>query len=343
MIRRPLLALSALAAAAALLLAACTGGSDGPTAAPSASADAATDAATDGTTASTGERTPLTIGLTYVPDIQFSPFYLADSLGYYRDAGLDVTLRHHGANEGLFTAIEQGQEDVVVASGDEVLTERAAGGTLTQVATLYDTSPVALIAPVGGGITTAADLRGKTIGVPGEYGATYLGLLVLLDEAGLTPSDVTIQSIGYTQTTALLTKQVDAVMGYLNGDAVRIEAGGMAVTTLEPGSLVGVGIAVPDALLASDPDAVWAFVTATLQGVAAVEDDPEGAVEVAADGYIPGMTSQAKADALAVLEATIPLLSTTGETDPAEWDAMAQAMLAAGMITSVPDGGFTNP
>lgn len=339
MIRRPLLALSALAAAAALLLAACTGGSDGPTAAPSASADAASD----GTTASTGERTPLTIGLTYVPDIQFSPFYLADSLGYYRDAGLDVTLRHHGANEGLFTAIEQGQEDVVVASGDEVLTERAAGGTLTQVATLYDTSPVALIAPVGGGITTAADLRGKTIGVPGEYGATYLGLLVLLDEAGLTPSDVTIQSIGYTQTTALLTKQVDAVMGYLNGDAVRIEAGGMAVTTLEPGSLVGVGIAVPDALLASDPDAVWAFVTATLQGVAAVEDDPEGAVEVAADGYIPGMTSQAKADALAVLEATIPLLSTTGETDPAEWDAMAQAMLAAGMITSVPDGGFTNP
>lgn len=318
----------ALGAAAALVLAACSpSGTDGGS----------------GATSDAGEApaaTAVTVGLTYVPDIQFAPFYVAEANGYYDEAGLDVTLRHHGANEGLFTAIEQGEEDVVVASGDEVLTQRAAGGELVQIATLYDRSPVALLVPEDSAVEAPADLAGLTIGVPGEFGATYLGLLTLLDGAGLTPADVTIQSIGYTQTTALLTGEVDAVMGYVNGDAVRLAAADLPVRALEPGSLVSVGVALPDTS-GLTPEQQAAFVTATLRGVEATIADPDAAVEIAGE-FIPGMTIQARTDALAVLEATVPLLSTTGATDSAEWDAMAQAMLAAGMLTEVPEGGFSN-
>ena len=295
------------------------------------------ETSTSGTAA---DLTPITLGLTYVPDIQFAPFYVAAERGYYEEAGLDVTLRHHGANAGLFTAIEQGEEELVVASGDEVLTQRAAGGDLAQIATLYETSPVALIAPADSGVGGPADLKGLTIGVPGEYGSTYLGLLVLLDEAGLTSSDVTIQSIGYTQTTALLTNQVDAVMGFRNGDAVRIEAAGTEVSMLDPGSLVSVGVAATDSG-DLDLEAQRAFIDATLRGVEDVIADPSAAVEISGE-YIPGMTTQAKADAEAVLEATIPLLGTTGLTDEATWEAMAAAMVKAGMITQIPDGGFRN-
>lgn len=273
----------------------------------------------------------VTIGLTYVPDVQFAPFYVAAERGYYADSGLDVTLRHHGANEGLFTALEEGEEDFVVASGDEVLTQCAAGGDLTQLATLYATSPVVLISPASAGLTEPADLAGKTIGVPGEYGSTYLGLLLLLAQGGLDVSDVTVQSIGYTQTTALLTGQVDAVMGYLNGDAVRIEAGGMEVSTLAPAGLVSVGIAGPSRYTAEDSATATAVINATVRGVADVIADPAAAVDAAAQ-YIPGMTESARADAFAVLDATTGLLSTTGVTDIAAWDTMAQAMVEAGMI-----------
>ncbi|PWD49721.1 taurine ABC transporter substrate-binding protein [Serinibacter arcticus] len=288
----------------------------------------------------TGAATAVTVGLTYVPDIQFAPFYVAEANGYYDEAGFDVTLRHHGANEGLFTAIEQGEEDLVVASGDEVLAQRAAGGDLVQITTLYDTSPVALLVPEDSDVTEPADLAGLTIGVPGEFGATYLGLLTLLDGAGLTPDDVTIASIGFTQTSALLTDQVDAVMGYVNGDAVRLAAADLPVRALEPEALVSVGVALPDTSDLTDAQRA-AFVAATLRGVEATIADPAAAVDIAGE-HIPGLTASARTDALAVLEATIPLLSTSGTTDPATWDAMAQAMLAAGMITAVPDGGYTN-
>lgn len=329
--RRLAVVLAAIATTS--LLAACTGTS------PDDPASQATDATP--TLASDGhaEAETLTVGLTYIPDVQFAPFYAAASLGYYEEADLDVELRHHGASESLFGAIESGQEQLVVASGDEVLAQRAGGGTLTQVATLYSSSPVALIAPEASGATSVADLAGATIGVPGEYGSTYLGLLMLLAEAGMSTDDVEVTSIGYTQTTGLLTGEVDAVMGYRNSDAVRIAEGGMPVTIMTPTDLVSVGIALPQEEYEAHPDTVTAFVEATLRGVAAVIEDPEAAVEIASE-YIPGMTEQAKADALTVLTATVPLLSTTGQTDPATWQAMAEAMLAAGMISEIPDGGL---
>ena len=53
----------------------------------------------------TTNKTAITVGLTYIPNIQFSPFYVAESEGLFKDAGINLTLRHHGTQEGLFTEI----------------------------------------------------------------------------------------------------------------------------------------------------------------------------------------------------------------------------------------------
>src|SRR5699024_3045408 len=92
--RRPVLAAGALTPL--LALAAC----------------AADDPDQDETTADLPQ---LTLGLTYVPNVQFAPFYLAEQKGYFTDAGVDVTLRHHGESEDLFGALRSGTEDLVVA------------------------------------------------------------------------------------------------------------------------------------------------------------------------------------------------------------------------------------
>ena len=51
-----------------------------------------------------GTRT-VTIGLTYIPNIQFAPVYVADAQGMYNDAGVTASIRHHGSHEGFFTAL----------------------------------------------------------------------------------------------------------------------------------------------------------------------------------------------------------------------------------------------
>src|ERR1700716_3293691 len=74
--------------------------------------------------ASAGPLRPFTVGLTYIPNIQFAPFYVAASLGYYRAGGLDVSLRHPSFSEDEFSAVGSGREDAVFAGGDEMLQAR---------------------------------------------------------------------------------------------------------------------------------------------------------------------------------------------------------------------------
>ena len=75
----------------------------------------------------------VTIGLTYIPNVQFAPVYVADSQGLYNDAGVTATVRHHGSDEGLFTALLAGQEDVVIASGDEAAVAASQGLDLVSI------------------------------------------------------------------------------------------------------------------------------------------------------------------------------------------------------------------
>ena len=171
----------------------------------------------------------VTIGLTYIPNVQFAPVYVADSQGLYNDAGVTATVRHHGSDEGLFTALLAGQENVVIASGDEAAVAASQGMDLVSIGQYYATYPGSVIVPASSSITSLADLAGKNIGIPGEYGSSYYATLAAIKAGGLRTSDVTISSIGYTQQAALAAGQVDAVVGFTNNDAVQMRLAGIDI------------------------------------------------------------------------------------------------------------------
>ena len=281
---------------------------------------------------------PLTIGLTYIPDVQFAPFYVAKELGYYQNAGLDVTLRHHGFTEGEFDALLAGHEDAIFASGDEVLQERSRGVPITYVGQVFTKYPVTLIVPACSPIHSAADLRGHTIGVPGPYGATYIGLLAILQSAGLSKSDVHIQSIGFTQVTALLSNKVDAVMGYINNEPIQLKKAGFAIRTIPVSfPLISNGLAALDPELQAHPDEIRALVAATLQGVDYTLAHPDQAFTICKK-YVPGLDDPAKAAAAqAELTATLPLWETPSGAKPGHssadaWQQMASLLQTQGQL-----------
>ena len=130
-------------------------------------------------TSSTGEpelktsAEAVTVGLTYIPNVQFSPVYLAEDEGLYKEAGLDATVRHHGSDEGLFTALLAGEEDVVIASGDEAAVASTQGMDLVSIGSYYRDYPGTVIVRDDSPIQSLADLKGATIGIPGEYGSNW--------------------------------------------------------------------------------------------------------------------------------------------------------------------------
>jgi NitT/TauT family transport system substrate-binding protein len=285
----------------------------------------------------------LTVGLTYVPNIQFAPFYVAEALGYYRAAGLEVTLRHQGVNEGEFNAISAGQEDAIFAGGDEMLLAASQGIHLTYVAEIYTQYPVALIVPTSSSIHTAADLRGRTIGIPGLYGTSYIALKAFLQSAGLSQSDVNIEAIGYTQPAALLGHKVDAVIDYVN-DGVSLYAKSnfpvRALPLQQP--IVSNGIGVRNAVLQSRGSDIRALIKATLQGVEYTIAHPARAVQLS-EAFVPGLNDPtAAADALTTLQATIPFWERSdgkplGYTSPSLWQEMYAFLQSGGQLTKSVD------
>lgn len=290
-----------------------------------------------------------TIGLTYIPNVQFSPFYLAETDGSFTAAGAQPTLRHHGASEGLFTALAAGQEQFVLAGGDELMQARSEGLDLVAVAAYFHRYPVVVIVPADSPITTLAELKGHSVGLPGKFGQNWFGLQVALKNAGLTEADVEIKEIGYTQQTALSGKKVDAIVGFSNNDAVGFELAGFATRSLPISGTPDGNDAVPlvPACLITTadyakahPEAVTAVITGMLAGVQGAVDEPDRALAVSAR-YVPGLDASRDA-ATATLRATAELWTTAdgevdGHLDPEQWTAMADFMAAQGLTATRQD------
>ncbi|HET7725125.1 MAG TPA: ABC transporter substrate-binding protein [Propionibacteriaceae bacterium] len=302
----------------------------------SSAASPGTTTSTASGPAGTASTAPAVIGLTYIPNVQFSPFYVATSSKLY---STPVTLRHHGTSEGLFTAMTTGSEQFVVAGGDEVLQAREQGTDLVAVASYYRSYPVRVIVRGDSPISTIADLKGHTVGIPGKYGESWFGFLMALKGAGLSVNDVTVQEIGYTQQAALATKKVDAIVGFVNSEPIQLQAAGIAAKTIDIGNvpLVSICLVTTHAYATAHPDVVKAVVKGTVAGMQSVVSDQDQALQ-ASTAYVPGLTDPATAKgAKAVLAATAPLFqnadgTVSGALDAKAWDAMSSAMVGAGLL-----------
>jgi NitT/TauT family transport system substrate-binding protein len=294
---------------------------------------------TSGSTPTQPAARSVSIGLGYIPDIQFAPFYVAQSKGYYKAAGLNVTF-HHGIVPDLIGSMVAGKNDFVFAGGDEALQalDKNKSLQIIDVATLFQKYPVSLILPADSPIKTLADLKGHSIGVPGPYGSTYTGLLALLYKANLSLSDVKVQSIGFTQVAALLGHKVDAVMGYSNNEPLQLQSHGFNVRTFAVSDyqpLISNGIITLQNTYSNQQPMVRDFVQATLKGLKEVIDNPAEAVEISKQ-YVPGLVP---AQATTVLQATIPLWQSSngqlGYNDSATWQSMEQFLVAQKIISPV--------
>lgn len=320
--RAPRHAMTALAVAALIAFAAC-----GPQ--PGGS----------GPAGSTGT-TNLTVGLGYIPSVQFAPFYLAEQAGYYREHGLNVTFQNK-IDPDLVALVGQGTLDIGVADGTSVIPAVSQGIPITYVATIYGTYPSIVFAKKSSGIKAAVDLRGKKIGIPGKFGSSWIMLQALLQSAALKTEEVTIVEYpDFGQGVAVQQGAVDAATGFANNEPVVMEQNGTPAVVLHVDGIIalpGPGLITGNATLEAKNNAVAGFVSATLQAMTEIARDPEKGLDAAIKA-VPELASQRETQ-LAILKATIETWappggdeSDFGAIDRAGWEASINFMVKLDLV-----------
>ncbi|WP_315097980.1 ABC transporter substrate-binding protein [uncultured Cellulomonas sp.] len=135
--------------------------------------------------------TPVTLQLQWFTQAQFAGYYAAVDQGYYRDEGLDVEIVEGGTDIVPQSVLADGSVDYAIAWVPKALASREQGAGITDVAQIFQRSGTLQVSFADKGISTAADLEGKTVGNWG-YGNEF-ELFAGMTKAGLDPAtDVTL-------------------------------------------------------------------------------------------------------------------------------------------------------
>ncbi len=221
------------------------------------------------------------IGMGYIPNVQFVPFYVAEELGYYQEVGIEPTF-DYAISTDLLKILGQGELDFVIASGDEVILAVDKDIPVKYVMTLYPRLPIAIASLKESNIQSPADLVGKKIGLPGFYGSSYIALQTFLDNQGIAPENVSLEAIGYAQVQTLMEKKVEAAVVYSMNEPEQILSQGQEPNVIQLSDYLdyaSAGIITSDKQL-EDRDLVEKFVRATERGMNKAYENPNEAYEI---------------------------------------------------------------
>jgi len=282
---------------------------------------------------------PVTVKLPlgYIPNVQFAPLYVAIEKGFYKDAGITIDLDYSMENDNA-VLLANDNIQFAILSGEQVLLARDKEMPLVYVMAWYQQYPVGIVSKSSSNINTVADLQGKKIGLPGLYGASYIGAIALLDSVGLAESDVTLDSIGYNQVEVLMSDRVDAAVVYAANEPVQLNALGQEVTLLKVSDavdLVANGLVTNEKTLSENPELVKAMIHATLQGIEYTIGHPDEAFEISKK-YVENLASADQEIQMQVLLNSIEQWKADrlGFSQPEAWSNMQRILTQMKLVTN---------
>ncbi len=291
----------------------------------------------------------ISLGVGYIPSVQFAPLYVAIEKGYFADEGLTVSLEY-GFETDYVKLLALGQREFIIASGDLVILSRAQQLPVTYVAEWYTKYPVVVFSPAEKGIARPEDLVGKTVGIPGLFGTSYVGWKALVYAAHLPEDAITLKTVGFNQAAALQEGLVDAAVDYAANGPVQFQRQGIPANVIVVDDYMHLpsnGLVTSESVIANHPDRVEGMVRAMLRGIADTLADPDEAFRISLQ-HVPEAAQNPEINR-AIFDASLPYWTPAspdalGRTDPAIWPATAELLLKTGLADKAvdTDGIWTN-
>jgi putative hydroxymethylpyrimidine transport system substrate-binding protein len=290
-----------------------------------------------------GERQSFSLTLDFYPNPDHAGIYMAQKLGFFEEAGLDVSIDAPSDPAAPVKQVAAGRTDLAISYEPEVALAREQGLDVVAVGALVNRPLTSLIWLKASGIKGVGDLKGKTIATAGiPYQDAFLK--TILARVKLSPENVKAVNVGFGLLPALVGGSAQAMLGgYSNVEGVDLRERGKA-PVVTPVDKLGVPtydelvfVANPNSL-EDDPEKFRLFLAALQRGTEAAVEDPNAATKAITEAN-PDLEPKLAA---AEVKATLPLLGARsgnqpyGYMDPKEWETFAGWMRDNDLIESLP-------
>lgn len=291
------------------------------------------------------ERDQLTVAMDWYPNPDHAGFLTAREQGYFKDAGLDVSLDSPTDPSLPIKLVAAGQADLALSYEPEVLLAREQGLDIVSVANVVDQPLTSMIWLGKSKVKRVRDLKGKTISTAGiPYQDAYLK--TILERAGLTEGDVKKVAVGQGLLPSIISGQAQATLGpFWNIEGVELKQRGLKpninpVDTLGVPSYSELVLVAKGSRIEEDPAPLRLFITALGRGTRYAVSHPNEATRtlLAANNALKPRVTAAQ------MKVTLPLLDQSspgsdaplpfGHQDPAAWQTFINWMFQQGLIST---------
>jgi NitT/TauT family transport system substrate-binding protein len=286
------------------------------------------------TTASAADApTPFKLTLNFLAAGPQAGFMYAKKLGFYKEAGIDLTIEEGKGSATTAQLVATGQTDAGFADAPAAMQIRSKGAPVKIIAPVLQTNGFAIIALAETGINAPRDLIGKKLAVqPGTAQTTLLD--AILSENKIGPDQINVINIDPSAFVgSLLEKRVDAILGGADFHSIQITDRGFKTSEMFYRDVgvptVGLSIIARDDRLKADPELYRKFVEASLKGWDEARRDPEAASAAVVEQFpsaTPDQTlKQLKVDLLLVCA---PGATSLGHVPEKNWQRSFELLTA---------------
>ncbi len=281
----------------------------------------------------------VSLQLKWKHQFQFAGYYAALEQGFYRDAGLDVTIREGGPGIDVAETVASGKADFGVCNAS-VLREWSMGRRLVVLAAIFQHSPIVILVPRRADISSVSDLRGHTLmDSPGND-----EIAVMLAREGVN-YDALPRVAHDGNPRDLLAGRADAMVAYSTNEPFVFDQLGAAYRIFSPQAyeidFYGDNLCTSETEAEAHPDRVAAFRSASLKGWAYALAHKAATIDLILKSYSGKKSREAllfEAEHMEILVGRDP--ARIGEQDPERWQRIAATYHKLWLLTDdkLPEG-----
>ncbi len=279
---------------------------------------------------------PFTVMLDWYPNSVHTFLYVAKEKGYFKEAGLDVTLQPPSDANDPVKLVAAGQADVALSYMRQVVISRAQQIPVVSLAAIVRHPLNQLMVRADVGVNSPKDLVGKTIGYASSDLDVSLVKTMITSDGG-DPEAVKFVDVGYDLIPAMLTKKVDGIIGgYINHEKLLIEKSGMALKTFSPSAYAAPNqyelvLITGEKTVKEKESQIRAFWAACQKAQAEVTADPDKALQTLLTAQMKEFPLDESVEKQG-LQMLLPMMNgenvTFGAQEESEWKTLIDWMVA---------------